>query len=179
MFGDRVSLYLTEYVERKHAEDNRNDYPLVVAMVPDKCAWMTYWLPGRLKKNLETSLESCSARQASKYDVEFRALYGEGEYYIKMDLARRRWIKIKAGIFAAFSVALNLSLIIKQKKKAVCKRMMANKHKEHKNHKLVGCWTRVVVFELLSSLNYAENYTIVFSLNCTENMVDFALKKDC
>ena len=41
MFGDRVSLYLTQYVERKHAEDNRNDYPLVVAMVPDKCAWMT------------------------------------------------------------------------------------------------------------------------------------------
>ena len=35
MFGDRVSLYLTQYVERKHAEDNRNDYPLVVAMVPD------------------------------------------------------------------------------------------------------------------------------------------------
>ena len=30
-----------------------------------------------------------------------------------------------------------------------------------------------------SSLNYAENYSIVFSLNCTENIVDFALKKDC
>ena len=41
MFGDRASLYLTQYVVRKRAEDNRNDYPLVVAMVPDKCAWMT------------------------------------------------------------------------------------------------------------------------------------------
>ena len=40
--------------------------------------------------NLETNLESCSARQASKYDVDFRALYGEREYYIKMDQARRR-----------------------------------------------------------------------------------------
>ena len=40
--------------------------------------------------NLETSLESCSARQASKYDVDLRALYGEGEYCIKMDQARRR-----------------------------------------------------------------------------------------
>ena len=45
MFVDRVSLYLTQYVERKHAEDNRNDYPLVVAMVPDKCVddIMTSW----------------------------------------------------------------------------------------------------------------------------------------
>ena len=41
MFGDRASLYLTQYVVRKRPEDNRNDYLLVVAMVPDKCAWMT------------------------------------------------------------------------------------------------------------------------------------------
>ena len=41
MFGVRVSLYLTQYVVQKRAEDNRNDYPLVVAMIPDKCAWMT------------------------------------------------------------------------------------------------------------------------------------------
>ena len=41
MFGDRVSLYLTQHVVRKRAQDNRNDYPLVVAMIPDKCAWMT------------------------------------------------------------------------------------------------------------------------------------------
>ena len=67
--------------------------------------------------NLETSLASCSAGQASKYDVDFRALYGEGEYYIKMDQARRRWIWIKAGIFTAFSVALNPFLVITQKKK--------------------------------------------------------------
>ena len=41
MFGDRVLLYLTQHVLRKRAEDNRNDYPLVVAMIPEKCAWMT------------------------------------------------------------------------------------------------------------------------------------------
>ena len=41
IFGVRVSLYLTQYVVRKRAEDNRNDYPLVVAMISDKCAWMT------------------------------------------------------------------------------------------------------------------------------------------
>ena len=57
---------------------------------------------------------------------------------------------------------------------------MANKHKEYKHHKLVGYWTVVVVFEpIVSSLNYAENCTIVFSMNCTENIVNFALKKDC
>ena len=43
MFGDRISLYLTQSVVRKRAEDNRNDYPVVtvVAMIPDKCAWIT------------------------------------------------------------------------------------------------------------------------------------------
>ena len=41
MCGDRVSLYLTQYVVQKRVEDNRNHYPLVVAMIPDKCAWMT------------------------------------------------------------------------------------------------------------------------------------------
>ena len=39
---------------------------------------------------LETSLESCSERQASKYGVDFGGLYGEGAYYIKMVQARRR-----------------------------------------------------------------------------------------
>ena len=39
-----------------------------------------------------------------------------------------------------------------KKKIAVCKRRMADKHKEHKHHKLVGYWTRVVVFELLCLL---------------------------
>ena len=39
---------------------------------------------------LETSLESCSERQASKYVVDFGGLYGEGAHYIKMEQARRR-----------------------------------------------------------------------------------------
>ena len=39
---------------------------------------------------LETGLESCSERQASKYGVDFGGLYGEGAHCIKMDQARRR-----------------------------------------------------------------------------------------
>ena len=89
MFGDRVSLYLTQHVVWKRAEDNRNDYPLVVAMIPDM-ADLT--LPWRLKMKLEKSLESWSERQASKYGVDFGGFYGEGAHYIKMEQARRRWI---------------------------------------------------------------------------------------
>ena len=37
---------------------------------------------------LETSLESCSERQASKYGVDFGDLYGEGAQYIKIEQAR-------------------------------------------------------------------------------------------
>ena len=32
-FDDRASLYLAQYVVRQHAEDNRNDYPLAVAII--------------------------------------------------------------------------------------------------------------------------------------------------
>ena len=32
-FDDRVSLYLAQYVVRKHAEDNRNDHPLAIAII--------------------------------------------------------------------------------------------------------------------------------------------------
>ena len=39
---------------------------------------------------LETRLESCSERQASKYGVDVGGLYGEGPQYIKMEQARRR-----------------------------------------------------------------------------------------
>ena len=36
MFGDRASRYLAQYVVyvvRQHAEDNRDDYPLAVAII--------------------------------------------------------------------------------------------------------------------------------------------------
>ena len=33
MFHDRASLYLAPYVMRQHAEDNRNDHPLAIAII--------------------------------------------------------------------------------------------------------------------------------------------------
>ena len=33
MFNDRASLYLAQYVVRQHAEDNRNDHPLAIAII--------------------------------------------------------------------------------------------------------------------------------------------------
>ena len=33
MFGDRASPYLAQYVVQQHAEDNRDDYPLAVAII--------------------------------------------------------------------------------------------------------------------------------------------------
>ena len=33
MFDDRASLYLAQYVVRQHAEDNKNDHPLAVAII--------------------------------------------------------------------------------------------------------------------------------------------------
>ena len=35
-------------------------------------------------------LRELLGKAASKYDVDFRASYGEGEYYNKMDQAKRR-----------------------------------------------------------------------------------------
>ena len=32
-FDDRASLYLARYVVRQHAEDNRNDHPLAIAII--------------------------------------------------------------------------------------------------------------------------------------------------
>ena len=32
-FDDRASLYLAQYVVRQHAEDNRNDHPLAIAII--------------------------------------------------------------------------------------------------------------------------------------------------
>ena len=32
-FDDRASLYLVQYVVRQHAEDNRNDHPLAIAVI--------------------------------------------------------------------------------------------------------------------------------------------------
>ena len=33
MFDDRASLYLAQYVVRQHAEDNRNDHSLAIAVI--------------------------------------------------------------------------------------------------------------------------------------------------
>ena len=33
MFDDRASLYLAQYVVRQHAEGNRNDHPLAIAII--------------------------------------------------------------------------------------------------------------------------------------------------
>ena len=33
MLDDRASLYLAQYVVRQHAEDNRNDHPLGIAII--------------------------------------------------------------------------------------------------------------------------------------------------
>ena len=33
MFDDRASLYLTQYVVRQHAQDNRDDHPLAKAII--------------------------------------------------------------------------------------------------------------------------------------------------
>ena len=33
MLDDRASLYLAQYVVRQHAEDNRNDHPLAIAII--------------------------------------------------------------------------------------------------------------------------------------------------
>ena len=32
-FDDLASLYLAQYVVRQHAEDNRNDHPLTIAII--------------------------------------------------------------------------------------------------------------------------------------------------
>ena len=89
MCGDRVSLYLTQYVVQKRVEDNRNHYPLLVAMIPDKCAWM-------IMTSLETKdeargqLRELLGKAGLKYGVDFGGLYGEGAHYIKMEQARYR-----------------------------------------------------------------------------------------
>ena len=33
MFNDRASLYLSQYIVRQYAEDNRNDHPLAIAII--------------------------------------------------------------------------------------------------------------------------------------------------
>lgn len=33
MFGDRASPYLAKYIVRQHAEDNNDNYPLVVVII--------------------------------------------------------------------------------------------------------------------------------------------------
>ena len=84
---------------------------------------------------LETSLESCSERQASKYGVEF----GMGKEHTiskwsKLDIDE---FKLKQE-FLQGCQDLNPSLVIKHTKQTPgYKRRVANKHKEHEHRKLV------------------------------------------
>ena len=68
-FDDRASLYLVQYVVRQHAEDNRNDHPLAIAVILLQVYVddiMTSLSTNDKRLKLETSLGSHLARQASK-----------------------------------------------------------------------------------------------------------------
>ena len=85
---------------------------------------------------LETSLESCSERQVSKYGVDIGGLNGEGAQYIKSKLDVDEF-KLKQE-FLQGCQDLNPSLVIKHTKQTPgYKRRVANKHKEHEHRKLV------------------------------------------
>ena len=56
-FDDRVSLYLAQYVVRKHAEDNRNDHPLAIAII------LLQVYVGDIMTSLSTNDEAIKARE--------------------------------------------------------------------------------------------------------------------
>ena len=57
MFDDRVSFYLAQYVERQHAEDNRNDHPLAIAII------LLQVHVGDIMTSLSTNDEAIKARE--------------------------------------------------------------------------------------------------------------------
>ena len=57
MFDDRVSLYLAQYVARQHAEDNRNDHPLAIAII------LLQVYVGDIMTSLNTNDEAIKARE--------------------------------------------------------------------------------------------------------------------
>ncbi|XP_068734448.1 uncharacterized protein [Montipora capricornis] len=73
MFGDRASPYLAQYVVRQHAEDNRDDYPLAVAII----------LSQMYMDDSITSLETDD--KANKALDQLRELLGKAGFKI------RRW----------------------------------------------------------------------------------------
>ena len=73
MFGDRASPYLAQYVVRQHAEDNRDDYPLAVAII------LSQMYMDDIMTSLETDDEAIKARD------QLRELLGKAGFKI------RRW----------------------------------------------------------------------------------------
>ena len=73
MFGDRASPYLAQYVVRQHAEDNRDDYSLAVAII------LSQMYMGEIMTSLETDDEVIKARD------QLRELLGKAGFKI------RRW----------------------------------------------------------------------------------------
>ena len=72
MFGDRASPYLAHYVVRRHAQDNKDGYPLAAAII-----LLQMCMDDITGTSLETKHESVVARdhplsylerQASTYD---------------------------------------------------------------------------------------------------------------
>ena len=57
MFDDRVPLYLAQYVVRQHAEDNRNDHPLAIAII------LLQVYVGDIMTSLSTNDEAIKARE--------------------------------------------------------------------------------------------------------------------
>ena len=56
-FVDRASLYLAQYVVRQHAEDNRNDHPLAIAII------LLQVYVGDIMTSLSTNDEAIKARE--------------------------------------------------------------------------------------------------------------------
>ena len=77
MFGDRASPYLAQYVVRQHAEDNRDNYPLAVAMI------LLQMYMHDIMTSLETDDEAMKARD------QLRELLGKAGFKI------RRWCSNK------------------------------------------------------------------------------------
>ena len=71
MFGDRASPYLAQYVVRQHAEDNREDFPLAVAII------LSQMYMDDIMASLETDDEAIKARD------QLRELLGKASFKIR------------------------------------------------------------------------------------------------
>ena len=77
MLGDHASRYLTQYVVRQHAKDNRHDYPLAVAII----------LSQMYMDDIMTSLETND--EASKALDPLRKLLGKAGFKIRLWCSNR------------------------------------------------------------------------------------------